>query len=104
VWDRRYGLLTYVLPAVTGVPLWFLLFVYPRYHVGPSIIYERGWSCLGLFMAVFAGYGVAYYFRSVPALTRSAAAMVPRLSLGWMCVVLFGAGTGVVTACYKPAW
>lgn len=98
VWDRRYGLLTYVLPAITGVLLWFLLFVYPRYQVGPSIVYERGWLYLGLFMAVFAGYGVAYYFRSVPALTRGAAAVVPRLSSGWMRVLLLGAGIGVVTA------
>jgi hypothetical protein len=98
VLDRRYGLRTYVLPVLTVFLLLFLNFVYPRYQLGPSILYERGWSYLGLFMAILAGYGVASFFRSVPALSKSMEALVSHRFSGWTRVICIGVGIAVVAA------
>jgi len=62
---RAYRLRTYVLPAYILLLFAFMYIVYPRYDLGPNILYERGWSYVGLFMAIMAGFGIARYFRSI---------------------------------------
>jgi hypothetical protein len=96
--DMRYGLRTYVLPAFTiGLGL-FLHLVYPRYFRGPDILYERGWLYLGLFMAILAGYGVAFYFRSIPSLFTKLGIYVPLLASRWTHVLLLVLGIGILIA------
>jgi hypothetical protein len=59
-----------MLPLFTLLLLAFLVFFFPMYQLGPDILYERGWLYLGLLMACFAGYGVALYFQSIPAIAH----------------------------------
>ena len=96
--SRRYGLRTYILPVFVGLLLLFLNIVYPRYQLGPEIIYERGWLYLGLFMAILAGYGVAYYFRSAPALTKKASNLLPHLRPNLLHAVIIFVGIAVIAA------
>lgn len=95
---HQYGLRTYILPAFVLIILLFLNIVYPRYQLGPEILYERGWLYLGMFMAIMAGYGVAYYLRSIPALTRKATMLLPRISSNWSYIILVGIGVAVIAA------
>ncbi len=61
--NRPYGIRTYILPVSTVLLILFLYIVYPRYLLGPSILYERGWSYLGLFGVILAGYGISYWLQ-----------------------------------------
>ena len=103
----------YVLPLFTAFLLAFQLIWYPRYQLGPGVLYERGWSYLALLMAILAGYGVALYFRSVPAIATTAASRLHGLSPCWIAgplwasgiaVVLFALTTGVVANEQREAY
>ena len=96
--SRRYGLRTYILPVFVGLLLLFLNVMYPRYQLGPEIIYERGWLYLGLFMAILAGYGIAYYFRSAPALMKKASNLLPHLRPDLLHAVIIFVGIAVIAA------
>ncbi len=69
-WKRPYGIRTYVIPVYIGTLLLFLTIIYPEYVLGPGVVYERGWSYLGVLMAILAGYGVHYWFVSVGSIKR----------------------------------
>ena len=86
----------YVLPLFASFLVAFQLIWYPRYQLGPVVLYERGWSYLALLMAILAGYGVALYFRSVPAIASTAASRLHGLSRGWIAVPLWASGIAVV--------
>jgi hypothetical protein len=93
---RGEGVRSYVLPLFALLLLAFLVFFFPMYRLGPDILYERGWLYLGLLMVIFAGYGTALYFRSVPAIARAMASWL-RLSPGsWMAASLWSAGVAVL--------
>jgi hypothetical protein len=93
---RGDGVRSYLLPLFTLLILAFLVFFFPMYRSGPHILYERGWLYLGLLMAIFAGYGVAIYFRSIPAIARTTASRLG-LPLGsWIAVSLWSTGVAVV--------
>ncbi|MFQ5872306.1 MAG: hypothetical protein ACE5JL_00690 [Dehalococcoidia bacterium] len=92
----EYGAQSYILPLFTGLLLAFQLVFFPRYQLGPAILYERGWSYLGLLMAILAGYGVAVYFRSIPVIARALASWVRRTPSGWMAVSLWLMGIALV--------
>jgi hypothetical protein len=103
---RGDGVRSYVLPLFTLLLLVFLAFFFPRYQLGPEILYDRGWSFLGLFMAIFAGFGVALYFRNVPLLAQTLASRLGRWSGGWAAAFLgllgggalvFALATGLIT-------
>ncbi len=66
----RYGLRSYILPVFTGLLLFFLLYLHPRYFLGPSALYDRGWVYLGFLMSLLAGYAVATYFRCIPGISE----------------------------------
>jgi hypothetical protein len=95
---RGDGVRSYMLPLFTLLLLVFLVFFFPMYQLGPDILYERAWLYLGLLMAFFAGYGVALFFQSVPAIARAMASWL-RLTPGsgsWMAVLLRLVGVAVV--------
>jgi hypothetical protein len=81
-----------MLPAFATLLLVFLNFVYPRYRLGPDDLYERGWSSLGLFMAILAGYSIAYYFQHIPSLIQRIG------NPAWARVILFTAGSALLVA------
>jgi len=58
LFKRSYGLRTFALPVCCVILLCFLYAIYPKYEVGPDILYERGWSYIALLMVILAGYGV----------------------------------------------
>ena len=86
-----------MLPVFTFLLLAFLVF-FPRYRLGPGILYERGWLYLGLLVAIFAGYGVAFYFQSIPTIARAAATRLRQPVGGWIRVSLWSVGTVLVLA------
>jgi hypothetical protein len=87
---------SYVLPLFTLILLFFLIFFFPMYRLGPEILYERGWLYLGLLMVIFAGYGTALYFRSVPATAQLVASQIRLPPDGWIAASLWSAGIAVV--------
>ncbi len=93
-----FGVRTYMLTVFTGLLIAFLVFIYPTYQLGPDILYRRGWLYLGLLMAIFAGYGVGIYFRSIPAIVRTASSWIRRPLGAWPAVALWTAGAAVVVA------
>ena len=93
---RGDGVRSYMLPLFTLLLLAFLVFFFPMYRLGPDILYERGWLYLGLLMAIFAGYGTAFYFRSIPTIARLMASRL-QIPLGsWMAASLWLAGVAMV--------
>ena len=92
----EYGLRSFVLPVFTGLLLAFQVVLFPVHHLGPAVLYERGWSYLGLLLVIFAGYAVAFYFRSVPAIARAVATRLRRLPTGWVVVPLWCGGIALV--------
>ena len=92
---REYGAQSYVLPAFTGLLFAYLLF-FPSHRMGPEILYDRGWSYLGLFMAIFAGYSVHFCFHSIPPVARAVAARLRRPVGGGITVALWSMGAGLV--------
>lgn len=92
----EYGTRSYILPVFTGLLLAFLLFIFPLYELGPDVLYSRAWSYLGLLMAIFAGYGVALYFRSIPAIAAAVALRLRRPPGAWITVPVWSMGAGVV--------
>jgi len=92
---REYSTQSYILPLFTGLLLCFLLF-FPRYGLGPVEIYYRGWSYLGLLLAIFSGYGVALYFRSIPAVARAVASRLRPTLSRWITVPLWSAGIAML--------
>lgn len=96
--DRRYGLRTYILPAFVMLLSLFLYFVYPRYQLGYSLLYERSWSYLGLFMVILAGYGIAYYFWSIPALANKVRYLLPYRPRDLTHLILVAVGVIVIAA------
>lgn len=93
---RGDGVRSYMLPLFTLLLLAFLVFFFPMYRLGPDILYERGWLYLGLLMAIFAGYGTAIYFQSIPAIARATASWLRIPSGSWMAVSLWSAGVAVM--------
>jgi hypothetical protein len=93
---RGEGVRRYMLPLFTLFLLVFLVFVFPLYRLGPGILYERGWLYLGLFMAIFAGYAVAAFFRSVPAIARVVASWLRQSPSNWLAASLYFVGIAVV--------
>jgi hypothetical protein len=93
---RGEGVRSYLLPLFTLLLLAFLTFFFPMHRLGPDILYERGWLYLGLLMAIFAGYGVAFYFRSIPAMAQAMSSRLRRPSRGWLTVILSATGVAVV--------
>lgn len=89
------GLRSLVLPLCTFALMAFLS-VYPLYFLGPAPLYDRGWSALGLFIVMFAGYAVATYFRLAPAVAATAAAWLRRPVSGLLTGTLWGAGCALV--------
>jgi hypothetical protein len=92
IWQGESGLRAYVLPVFTCFLLGFLLFLYPRYGLGPDVLYERGWSYLGLLLVIMAGCGVAAYFRSVPVLAAALRSRLRRNFGGWLAPALWCGG------------
>jgi hypothetical protein len=93
---RGDGVRRYMLPLFTLLLLVFLVFVFPLYRLGPGILYERGWLYLGLLMAIFAGYAVAAFFRSVPAIARVTASRLRRSPSNWLTASLYSVSIAVV--------
>jgi hypothetical protein len=93
---RGDGVRRYMLPLFTLLLLVFLVFAFPLYRLGPGILYERGWLYLGLLMAIFAGYAVTAFFRSVPALARVTASWLRRSPSNWLAASLYLGGIAVV--------
>jgi hypothetical protein len=93
---RGDGVRSYMLPLFTLLLLVFLVFFFPMYRLGPEILYDRGWLYLGLLMAVFAGYGVALYFRSISSIAQFAASQLRLLRGSWMAASLWSAGVVLV--------
>jgi hypothetical protein len=93
---RGDGIRSYPLPLFTLLLLVFLVFFFPMYRLGPGILYERGWLYLGLLMSIFAGYGVAFYFRSIPAIARPVASRLQVPPGSWMAASLWSAGVAAV--------
>jgi len=93
---RGDGVRSYVLPLFTLFLLSFLALAFPIYQVGPAILYSRGWLYLGLLMAIFAGYGVAIYFRSIPSIARTIAVRSQQPVIGWIHTTLWLTGALVV--------
>lgn len=95
-----FGVRSYILPGLTGLLIAFLFFVFPTYQIGPGPLYGRGWLYLSLFMVIFAGYGAAVYFRSIPAIARTVAARFGRRLDAWTAVALWAVGTAVVVLAF----
>jgi hypothetical protein len=93
---RGGGVRSYMLPLFTLFLLVFLVFFFPIYRLGPEILYDRGWLYLGLLMAIFAGYGVAFYFRSIPTIAQAMSSQLRSSSRGWLTVTLWSAGIAVI--------
>jgi hypothetical protein len=93
---RGNGVLSHMLPLFTLLLLAFLVFFFPVYRFGPEFLYERGWLYLGFLMAIFAGYGVAFYFRSIPTIAQAMFFRLRSPSRGWLTVTLWSAGVAVV--------
>ena len=90
----EYGAQGYGVPLFTGLLLIFLLF-FPRFAIGPVEIYYRGWSHLGLLLAIFVGYGIALYFRSIPGMARILKTQLRRPLAGWVMGLLWAVGIGI---------
>jgi hypothetical protein len=54
----RGGWRNYALVISTAILLFFVQFYRHWFHIGPDILYERGWLYVMLFMALIAGYGL----------------------------------------------
>ena len=94
----EFGVRSYMLIIFTGFLLAFLVFLFPVYGFGPDILYRRSWLYLGLLMAIFAGYGVSVYFRSIPGIARIVASWFRRPTGALTAGVLWLMGTAVVVA------
>jgi hypothetical protein len=94
---RGDGVRSYLLPLFTLLLLLFLVFFFPVYRLGPEILYERGWLYLGLLMAIFAGYGVAFYFRSIPTFAQAMFSRLRSPSRNLLTVTLWSMGVAVVS-------
>jgi hypothetical protein len=92
----RYGIMGHVLPITTVLLALFLLWLYPRYTIGPAPIYERGWLFLGLFMVILAGYGAGMYFRAIPAMTRALAGGLSAGRRAWVSAPLAAIGVAAL--------
>jgi hypothetical protein len=93
---RDDGVRSYVLPLFALLLLVFLAFFFPMYRLGPDILYERGWLYLGLLMVIFAGYGTALYFRSIPTIAQLVASRIRLPPGGWITASLWSAGIAVM--------
>ncbi|MEK7282131.1 MAG: hypothetical protein AAB037_07275, partial [Chloroflexota bacterium] len=96
--DSRYGPRAYVMPLFTLSLIFFLVFFYPRYYLGSNYFYERAWLYLGLFMAILAGYGIARYFHTLPAISSRVGSLMPRRFSGWVRGALLSMGMAAVAA------
>ena len=94
----EFGVRSYILPLFMCLLVVFLLFFFPRYNLGSEVLYGRAWLYLGLFMVILAGYGVAFYFRSIPAIAHSVASRFPRPLGALTAGVLWAMGTAMVVA------
>ena len=94
---REYGAHGYILPIFTILLLTFLI-LFPVYSLGSERIYYRGWSYLGLLLSIFAGYGIALYWRSIPLMASFVGIKLQGKpsSVGWVKTPLWGAGIGVI--------
>lgn len=93
---RGGGVRSYMLPLFTLLLLAFLVFFFPMYRLGPEILYDRGWLYLGLLMAIFAGYGIAFYFSSIPTIAQAMFSRLRSPSRGWLTVTFWSMGVAVV--------
>lgn len=87
---------SYILPILALALLAFQLVWYPRFQTGPVIFYERAWSYLGILLAILAGYGIAYYYRSIPAIASVVSARLAILNAAAIRTTLALVGAGVV--------
>jgi hypothetical protein len=92
----QYGLRSYVLPVATLSLLVFLFYLYPQHGLGPEKLYERGWSPLALFLAIFAGYGLAIYMRRIPAMAAAVAARLGSQATRPAMLLLWAAGVAIL--------
>gem|GEM_PF-1295901 len=97
--NRPNGRSTYVLALLIVLLAAHLFVIYPAYKEGPQMLYNRGWLCLGLFMAIFAGYGVYCLFLFVPRLAKRAEMVVsPRFAMILRPAVYLGVVALLITA------
>jgi len=109
----EYGVQSVILPLFTVLLLAYLLFVFPEYTWGPHIFYERGWSYLGLLLAIFAGYATNFYFSNISTVAAWLTSRMQGLRRSWIMVPLVVSGifalllvftTGLVTNDYREQY
>ena len=68
---QSFGLQSYVIPILVGLLLLFLG-AFPKFGIGPDVLYERSWSYLGFFFVILIGYFVASYFSEIVTVAKTA--------------------------------